>query len=309
MVTSSAHRRSALLVVPVFLIMLASLIGCDPSVEVLNPSSQYRFSLFGTLDVARDTQIIRVEPLGDTTRLGAPPEIDARVYLENVNSGSRTELRDSFETVSGGIAAVHNFRTTQAIQPSTTYRIIVKNEEEAVTTASTTTPPQPPTLLHQPEVSPDQPFLLPCEFNARGNPIESRNTFSFRVRDVESIAAVKVIYLVDYPNRESVISRAFNHFNSVTYEEDGDFFRVSVFYGEDLLNLSQRAGECLSRSHLARPYAKVVVAAGGPDWPEWRDASLNAIARPDTFSNVKGGHGFVGGIYTDTLRVPVQARD
>jgi hypothetical protein len=48
----------------------------DPDTEsfsalVLNPSDQYQFSLFGTLNVAADGRVVRVDPLGDTSRVGS----------------------------------------------------------------------------------------------------------------------------------------------------------------------------------------------------------------------------------------------
>jgi len=286
---------------------LAALIvaGCDPTVDVLNPSDQYRYSLFGVLDVAADTQVIRVEPLGDTTQLGSPPNIDVSVLLENLETGTRTPLSDSFETV-GGIDSVHNFRTTRPIQPATSYRVVVQKDEEQVTTATTTTPARPPTLLHQPDSSSDRPFRLPCELNINGEPSESQNTFSLRVRDVSGqIAAVKVAYPLVQPKGD----RVFDHLQDAKLVQEQDYFRVSVFYGRDLFSLNQQGIGCIARSQFRQPYARAVVSAGGPNWPDWANASLDELARPDTFSNVKGGHGFVGGIYSDTLRIPVEERN
>ncbi len=309
MIDFSRRRTWTALLVAAVVATLVCVSGCDPSVDVLNPSEQYQYSLFGVLNVAADTQVVRVEPLGDSTQIGAPPDIPATVFLENLDTGTRVQLRDSFDTVGGGIAQVHNFWTTHPIDLGTSYRIVVQEEGTPITTATTTTPAESPTLLHNPEATDDKPFFLPCELDGDNNPIERLNTFSLRVRNVEEIAAVKVRYAVTSEAVEGSVVHAFDHLDGASYEEDRRRFRVSVFYGSDLLSLSPTPNACVGRSDLARPYASVIVGAGGADWPEWRGASLDELARPDTFSNVEGGHGFVGGVYTDTIRVPIRSRD
>jgi len=300
-------RRQTTLIAGLVL-LLACMTGCETGVDVLQPSDEFRFSLFGTLDVATDTQIVRVEPLGDTTRIGAPEEIDAQVFLENVDTGARVAMHDSFATVAGGVGQVHNFWTTHPIRPGTSYQILVEEDGTTVTTATTTTPNRSPDLLHAPDSTRDRAFLLPCELNTRGSPLESRNTFSFRALGVEAVAAVEVFYRVDRPGREAPVRSRFDYLDEVRRQNEGPGFRVPVFYGGDLEDLNRQGTGCLPRDRLAGSFVPVAVTAGGPDWPDWQDASLDDIARPDTFSNVSGGHGFVGGVYTDTIRIPIQPR-
>jgi len=290
-------------------LFLVCVTGCDTGVDVLRPSDEFRFSLFGTLDVATDTQVVRVEPIGDTTQVGAPEEIDAQVVLENLDTGTEVSMQDSFATVSGGIAQVHNFWTTHPIRPSTSYRIRVEKEGTAVTTATTTTPEHPPELVHEPDSTRDKAFKLPCALDNRERPIESQNTFSFRVFGVPSIAAVQVLYTIDRPARDRPITRRFDWLENARPRSNDPGFRVSVFYGRDLTNLNQQGRGCISEMRFVQPFAAAAVTAGGPDWPDWQEASIDDIARPDTFSNVSGGHGFVGGVYTDTVRIPIQARE
>lgn len=301
---------SALTAVVTAILLLAP--GCkDPTVDVLQPTDEFQFSLFGTLNVAADTQVIRAEPLDDSMQVGAPRNLNATVVLENVDSGETISLQDSASTFGDGSVRVHNLWTTHAIQPSTTYRVVVRREEKAVATATTTTPTRPPLLTHT--AFPDTAVKLPCTFSDNPN-IErkSENSFRVTVQDVERIAAVKVMYLI--PEAPPRTPRAFNHFEDITKEEGLRF--ISVFYRPDLVASNpnpppppQSQDECASRSDFARPLARVEVAAGGPDWPEWRNVSLNDIARPDTFSNVRGGHGFIGGTYSDTIDVPVIPRE
>lgn len=278
--------------------------GCDSTVNVLRPSDEYRFSLFGVLNVATDTQVVRVEPIGDSTQIGAPPELDATVVLENLGTGQQLSLRDSFTTVGEGVR-VHNFWTTHPIQPATTYRIVVQSQGKAVTRATTTTP------AHSPDLSHNDAFLLPCLFPR--SPSEERkapNTFIVEVRNVEGIAAADIIYPITYRiGQRSLRTRnTFTHYRTV--EDKGSFFEVPIFYRPDLVELNpDPALKCVSREDFTHPYAIVAVTAGGPNWPkEWRGLPLDHIARTDSFSNVRGGHGFIGGVYSDTITVPVRQR-
>lgn len=282
--------------------------GCDPSVDVFEPTDRHRFSLYGALNVAADTQVIRVDPLDDTTQYGAPPRIDAVVTLENLDNGREVAFRDSLARVGVRDYPVHNFWTTHPIQPGTSYRIAVKQGGETVTSATTTTPPNPPDLTHKYD------FYLPCVFPRPGSsdPRKAPNTLDVIARNVESIAAADIIYPITYqrPGRGAVRSRiAFNHYDDVT--ETGRYFEISIFYRPALVDLNPEPGPskgCTNREHFTHPYALVAVAAGGPEWPDWRGVPFDVYSRPDSLSNVQGGHGFVGGIYSDTIKVPIQDR-
>ena len=290
-------------------VLLLATGACDPTVDVLNPSEKYQFSLFGTLRVTADTQVIRVEPIGDSTRIGAPPTLRASVVLENLDTGREIMLQDSFETVSGGIAQVHNVRTTEPVQPGTNYRVAVRVKGTAVTTATTATPEAPPILQHEPDSTDDAPFLLPCAFDFQGEPEAQENTFSLRILGVENVAAATVRYRIEPPGQRVASSTQFDHYADAVYRPQKDLYRLSVFYAWDLLSLFEQTDGCPPREAFSVPQAVVRVTAGGPDWPDWRGASLDALARPDTFSNVTGGHGFVGGVYADTIHIPVQRRE
>lgn len=284
--------------------------SCEPTVSVLNPSDQYRFSLFGALNVAAERQVIRVEPLGDSTQIGAPAEFNGTVVLKNLDSGTQVTLNDSLTTVGRRDAQVHNFWTTHPIQPATSYRVTVRSEGEAVTTATTTTPPRAPDLSH------NDGFRLPCSFPRSGssNELRPQNTFIVRTGNVERIASANVIYPITYQTNDGPLRtrNVYSHYRTI--DENGDLFEISVFYRPDLANLNPDPPpgprrECAGREEFTHPHALVSVAAGGPNWPEgWRGLPLDQIANPDAFSNVKGGHGYVAGVYSDTIRVPIQDR-
>lgn len=284
--------------------------GCDPAVDVFRPTEQYRFSLFGALDVAADTQAIRVAPIDDTTAIGAPPDLKVTVFLKNLDTGEQVFLRDSLTTLASGqrTIQVHNFWTTHPIHPATSYRVIVQRKDETVTTATTTTPARSPTLSH------NDAFLLPCLFPRYFDQDERRaeNTFLVEARNVEHIAAADVTYFVTYrtPEDSLRISRTFSHYSTV--EDKGAYFEIPFFYRPDLVDLNPDPGpepECVRRNELTHPYALVRVASGGPNWPEdWRGLPIDEIATRNAYSNVEGGHGFVAGVYSDSIKVPVEQR-
>ena len=276
---------------------LVLITGCDPSVDIVNPNDQYRYSLFGILDVARDTQVIRVEPLGDTTQIGAPRSLDATVHLKNLDTGTEIAMHDSFDTIAGGTASVHNAWTTHDIQPETRYRVTVRENGEVVTSVATTTPTQGPA----PRTT--QPLLLPCGSD------EDRNTIAVRFDHPNQVAAFEVIYPIYQSDDKIQPTRpSYDHLRPLPPSGE-----LAISYGDDLRDLytSQsipEQGACLPRDRFTTDYVLLTTALGGPQWPEWLDASLNSLARPDSFSNVKGGHGFIGGVHTDTIRIPIRER-
>lgn len=305
---------------PVFVSGLAAFVaaalllapGCqDPTVDVLVPTDQFQFSLFGTLNVAADTQFIRIEPLDDSVQVGSPRTLDATVVLENLDNGNRTSLRDSLSTFGTDPIIVHNFWTTRPIQPSTSYRVVVRREGDPVATATTTTPAQPPNLAHT--ARPDTALRLPCTFpDNPNNQLKAQNSFTVTAQNVDRLASVVVTYPI--PDAPPFSPRSVTHFEDIRQDEEGAFL-ISVFYRPDLVDLNPNPPpppappDCASQGDFSRLFAEVEVAAGGPDWPAWRGVPFNDIARPDTFSNVQGGHGFVGGTYSETIDVPVIARE
>lgn len=286
--------RTPLLLATLLATSLLAVAGCDPSVTVVTPSDQSHYSLFGTLNVGADTQVVRVDPHIDTLD---SPSLDATVVLKNLETGNEVTLRDSIITI--GDERLHNFWTRTPIQPSTSYEVSVRREGgRSVTTATTTTPSDPPQIQ-------TGSIELPCLPRDRGNELY------VDVRGAEHLAGVALTYWTQPPaTREEPapppVTDTFTHSDAI--ERDDDHFVIPVDYAPDLRAINPEPRErrqCADEGDFARPYAKLMVAAGGPNWPEWLDAPLNEVARPDAFSNVKGGHGYVGGIYPDTIRVPI----
>lgn len=284
---SSAPRPLPVRSWGIFLVAVLVVTGCDTSVEALVPSDEYHYSVFGVLNPVQDTQWVRVEPLAEPTSSGAPESIDAEVSLENLDTGQTWVLRDSLMEVFRD-EFQHNFWTTAPISPGTSYELTVRGAEGETTHAATTTPERPPAILVESAIQ------LPC------SPVPEANRFEVTIEEVEELAALRMVYYQSPFGPTEVFD--FDHYDDVEQTSGG--YAAFINYFEDLQSARRtRQRTCLADS------AKVVAASGGPDWPEWaryRGAPLSQVARPDSFSNVEGGHGLLAGVYPDTVAVPIE---
>lgn len=275
--------QSVVLAVAVTAILITA---CDTSVRPTVPSDEYHYSVFGILNPAQDTQWVRVESLEAPTSGGASSSLDATVTLENLETGQTWTLQDSLMEVFRD-EFQHNFWTRAPIAPSTSYQLTVKNADGNTTQASTTTPARPPSIRIE------NPIRLPCVA-----PVEA-NRFEVSLTQVEELAGLRVLYYQSVYGPTQI--QEYDHYGSSSQTDEG--FSAVINYYQDL----QSAQRTMSRPCLADS-AKVVAAAGGPDWPEWaryHDASISQLARPDSFTNVEGGHGTLAGVYLDTMQVPI----
>ena len=263
--------------------------GCDTSVEAIVPSEEYHYSMFGVLNPAQDTQWVRVEPLPEPTSGGAPRSLDATVTLRNQATGQSWTLRDSLMEVFRD-EVQHNFWTTAPIRPDTPYRITIQNTEGDSTWATTTTPAVPPDILVESNIQ------IPCLQT------DGANVFDVRLENVEEMAALQIRYFQTFQGFNYTFD--FDSYDDANQVEGG--YSAEINYLSDLETTNRtRDRRCIVDS------AKVIAATGGPDWPEWaryNDATVSEIARPDSFTNVQGGHGMVSGVYTDTAEVRVETR-
>lgn len=113
----------------VVLAMVAFTAACDSGFQPIARSDHFHLSIFGYLDASADTQWIRVMPIRPL-QLTSPDSIRVEVSLENLDTHQVTELRDSLlrlpryaDTAVGSTGQyVHDFWTTEKIEPGATYR-------------------------------------------------------------------------------------------------------------------------------------------------------------------------------------------
>ncbi|PEN14832.1 hypothetical protein CRI94_00610 [Longibacter salinarum] len=275
----SPSRHYVLL--PLAIVCALFAVRCDTTVDAFVDRPGYKYSMYGILDVNRDTQWIRVENLQDGVGIGAPDTLDVTVRLTDETAGTSTVLRDSiFRDVSALNAQYHNFWTTAPIHAEHTYRLDVERDGRVETTATTTTP--------------DSVFT----YDTRGG---RGSEFYLIVTSETPLAGAKAIF-TGIPNNKpgcgglTPIEVRIDLYSS-TEAVSGDTYRI------ERIVPSAKVLQGYDCYDFGFENFKIRTADGGPDWPgfeEYHQLPLEATIQPDSFSNVDGGHGYVAGVYRRT---------
>ena len=119
--------------------------ACDDTFSPIEPSD-VQFSIFGFLDASADTQWVRVMSLRPVL-ITEPGPLGAVVSIENIITGRVVELRDSVfrfaanpDVGSDGVY-LHNYWTTDVIEPGAAYRFSAIAEEHEESSAVIEIPP------------------------------------------------------------------------------------------------------------------------------------------------------------------------
>lgn len=258
------------------------LTNCNQTFEPLAENDQYHFSIYGYLDVAADTQWVRVgtarEALDD-----APDPSGISVTVQNMQTGETVEMQDSLFTTGNFL----NYWSTVDIENEQTYRIKVEGEEEKSSHADITTPKELPT-----------PLVLENTYPPYG--------FSIYIDDaVEHVADIQSKWYVVLNPETNPIRKTF----TFTYRNEME--QVEVYNGvfAAFAPLEDEEGH-IEASVGINDYEVVhrqfFVAAAGPEWND----EISSIGDLEYFinstsSNVVNGLGFVIGI--DSKWVPYQS--
>ncbi|MGK7311856.1 MAG: hypothetical protein ACN0LA_06405 [Candidatus Longimicrobiales bacterium M2_2A_002] len=240
------------------------------------------FSVYGYLDLSADTQWIRVTPIRQNIRPDSAA-IDAVVTLEHVGSGRIVTLRDSLfrfadPDVAGSSAWVHNFWTTEPLEPEATYRLRVARSDGAATTAVVEMPGEPRLTLRF-FSNPETPFRLPRQL----------------VVETEHFLYTDVAYTVWNGNTERgddpVVLRW-----APAFADPGrwGFVLPGIGFGQTL--------DMPPYTDMLRREARVATA--GTDWPYDADLSDSDLSIPGLVpTTVENGVGQVRGV--STWRIPL----
>lgn len=248
--------------------------GCESSFDPFEKSG-VAFSIFGYVDVAADTQFVRVSALRQSAYEDEP--VEAVVTLEDLTRGRTTTLRDSVVEFGNG-AVVHNFWTAEAVTPGTAYRLTATAPDGATAAAAFETPPQFPNPSLESGItiysSPEFPPMAQAVF----------------FRGIENFADLRVTYVLEEPRTTVVIS----------------YLDRILRTGEETHSVSFSAYEDVQRALSGAPAelcprlrsAEIFVAAATEAWPDLGELDPETRALPAAASNVEGGIGFVGGVIT-----------
>ncbi len=264
--------------------------GCETSFEVFGESDAY-FSLFGVLDASADTQWVRVETLQDSLLTDTKP-LDAVVTMTHLASGRRVTWHDSLFHFVGGSTA-HNVWTDEPVLPRETYRLEVTRSDGATSAVTVTLP----------DTFPD-PVLNVFPFSLINLPVSGNvcaRTFEMTIR-LERFAALEITYSVP-TTRGTVRKYSVSYVLKAERVEDGAF-EVAVPWVNDLKQLAALDRDIGIAELLQLSAVELLVAAAGPNWPE-NALDDETVALPGAVTHVENGFGFVGGVVSKRLNIPI----
>jgi hypothetical protein len=271
-------------VLSAFLILCSVLLlhACNQTFEPLGENNQYHFSIYGYLDVAADTQWVRIgtarERIDDI-----PDPSGLSVTIQNIQTGEIVELQDSL-FIPGNFL---NYWTTMDIENEQTYQIKVEGSDGRTSYADLTTPKELPA-----------PLVLENTYPPFG--------FSVYIDDaVENIADIQSKWYVILNPETDPIQKTY----TFTYRPEVE--HVEVYNGTYTIFAPLEDEEGHIESSVGVNDYRVVhrqffVAAAGPDW----DDDISSIEDLEYFinstsSNVENGLGYIVGI--DSKWVPYQS--
>ena len=289
-----------------------TLAGCDDTFDPFR-ESDVLYSVYGHLDVAADTQRIRVSPIRRPLYTVSPDPVDAMVVIEELESGRMIQFVPA--TV-GRLAAnfgetlyATNFITTEVIRPRSTYRISIRRSDGAEASA----------VVRTPADFSDSTVVV------RGRVDRSRPQFPLWNRFVAfhsgSDEHIALLNILRYPPdaigdppvpssfcREKYLPLVFPAASSLRFVEslgDGDIelwefengieIAAAVRDGEDPWGLG---GIFAPPCEIARGEADFQIVRSGDAWsPDTTTVGMTIHAS----SNLDRGAGFIAGVATQTV--------
>lgn len=250
--------------------------GCDDSFAPIAPTD-LQFSVFGYLDASADTQWIRVMPIRPLIPT-SPDSFGATVTLEHLGTGRIIALRDSvfrfshhlYPEVGSDGAYLHNFWTTERIEPGATYRFSARrNGEEPV------------------EAVVEIPRDYESEVWLRAIPEAESDLLRFA--GLKHVVFVTVTaYFRD---------RCGSGEKSVSYDSrfaDGNVRVIPI----DKVEVTPRGGECGTPEVEKR---ELWAVGSETEWPSGQVYSPSGLAVPEGASNISNSLGFLGGVLTKLI--------
>lgn len=275
------------------LVLIPLLLGCfsmvacetafDPFEEV-----DRAYSVMGYLDASMDTQVVRVELLQDSLLLGAKPELEATVWLQDLSTGAQWQFQDSLAQF-GEDVFVHNFWSVEPIEPGGHYQFMVESSAGEPVTA-TVAMPEDFELLSLPHIT-----CVSLERSCVDLP-----EFQLNFQGLDRTAAMLMVYRYPNFNRPTGCTSILVHYwEEVEPTPNGS--TVTIKWREDLLKL--RPFWPIQGVEPTLATMDVFVAAGGPEWPDFAGIDRETLFLPEIFTNIENGIGFLGGVLSHRIRL------
>ena len=268
--------------------MLAT--GCESSLDVFTESDAY-YSLFGFIDASADTQWVRIEALQDSLQTGSSA-LDATLFSTHQSSGDRVIWNDSLFQYLNNFQA-HNFWSIEPFLPGETYILEVIRSDGATSEATVIMPE----LFDEPlfNVFPFSLINLPVSGNVCARSFDT-------IIEVDILAALEISYVI--PTATGLKNTVqVSYINKVQKLETGAF-AVRFEWVQDLQRIAALDSEISLPELLQLEQVQLLVAAAGPGWP---DNALDdeTVALPGAVTEVKNGFGYVGGVVSKRLEIPI----
>lgn len=271
---------SSLLPVVALLGAVLLLSACEDTVDPILESNR-NFTLFGTLDMNRDTQFVRVVPI--RPRLLPTDEQQQNITLVSTDlvSGEQRTWEDSLLTFADGTRALVFYESLR-IRPERTYRIEVSSPELDLVTSAETTAPVLPTAV----------TVFPAEVTGGVGGAVARGTQRVVWEGIDQEP-----YAIDLWYRFLTAEGADFTDVQLPYaprnEAGGGGWEATLDLREDRLTLDTlvavREVPLLNVAAQLTALDNAFVPPGGAFDPD-------VLAQPGTFSNVENGFGFIGSV-------------
>lgn len=281
------------------------LAGCDTSVDLADEPSR-AFTLWGALTVERDTQTVKVFPMGTRLAPTAGEDLDATFTSEHLESGRTRTWEDSLVTEADGDFA-HVFWAPFSPEHGETYRIEVSNTRQGSARAVVTVPAK---------VDGEVLSLERTNDGIRGAVRIPRSA-----PEVVPEADLRYRVQIDTPHVDQNpplnsrdLTRTITLPAPVSRESDG--WRVPILLEEDAIRVDDRVAILREELGLGEPRGpccrldlrrlQVGVRIVNEAWSFPGDSlDVTVVSQPDVRSNVENGFGLVGAGYTEWVDVPV----
>jgi len=263
------------------LLLLGILTACEDSVSPIIESSR-QYTLFGTLDMARDSQFVRVIPIRENL-IEEGDELDVSVRSIELSTKQTLDWQDSLHTFADGrIGRI--FFSPLRIQPSRTYRIeIVPANSEIITSAETAVPDQPDVEI----LAPNLELILTTKLTARQRILwHGIDKAPFEIEQWYRFLSLSDFTFRDYKLDHGPVNHALEGETDV-WEIDKDLIqdRDSLARKLDLKSFYRLAGIALRITVLDANFV-----------PPSGEFNREVLAQPGTLSNVENGFGLLGSV-------------
>lgn len=287
-----------LLRIPILIFVLfLGCIGCDNTFEPFHEQDEFYFSIYGFLNASADKNWVRVMPIRESIYLPDDKKIDARVTLEDLETGEIHLLNDSL-FVYRDEAFAWNYWTEEEIIPGSSYQLKVERSDGKTSSVVIKIPPDFP----EPKVT--QPTIyseLLVEVTGVDMLIDLQLNYNFRnrVTNEHIVRSNSILHRV-FPLEGGYQANDFGYTEGVPgfislphpdHERVPEFDTITAVsagtWPDSLFSFPERDWERFGNQF-------------GPSSP---DEEL--IERLSKISNVENGLGYVGAVITRTSNMKI----